>query len=109
MTVQELSKALSPMGYTVEDTDDVVRIIVDPSDFIRGAPKLSGDLQRVGWRRSYSYRSSRPLTKAEAEVWDRHLHPLNYLEPLAYPKMPKVKKPKRTEPEEETYVQLSFF
>ena len=40
MTVQELSKALSPMGYTVEDTEDVVRIIVDPSDFIRGAPKL---------------------------------------------------------------------
>ena len=109
MTVQELSKALSPMGYTVEDTDDVVRIIVDPSDFIRGAPKLSGDLERVGWRRSYSYRASRPLTKQEAEEWDRHLHPLDYLEPLAYPKMPKVKKPKRTEPEEETYIQLSLF
>ena len=107
MTVQELSKALSPMGYTVEDTDDVVRIIVDPSDFIRGAPKLSGDLQRVGWRRSYSYRSSRPLTKAEAEVWDRHLHPLDYLEPE--PVKPKPKKPKRTEPEEETYIQLSLF
>jgi len=108
MTVQELSKALSPMGYTVEDTEDVVRIIVDPSDFIRGAPKLHKDLKAVGWRRSYSYRASRPLTKAEAEAWDRHLHPLDYLEPLAYPKMPKVKKPKRTEPEEE-YVQLSLF
>ena len=106
MTVQELSKALSPMGYTVEDTDDVVRIIVDPSDFIRGAPKLSGDLERVGWRRSYSYRASRPLTKAEAEAWDRFLHPLDYLEP-EQPK-PKPKKPKRTEPEEE-YVQLSLF
>lgn len=109
MTVQELAKALSPMGYTVEDTDDVVRIIVDPSDFIRGAPKLSGDLERVGWRRSYSYRASRPLTKAEAEAWDRFLHPLDYLESLAYPKMPKVKRPKRTEPEEETYIQLSLF
>ena len=108
MTVQELTKALSPMGYTVEDTEDVVRITVDPSDFIRGAPKLSGDLQKVGWRRSYSYRASRPLTKAEQKEWDRHLHPLDYLEPLAYPKMPKVKKPKRTEPEEE-YVQLSLF
>ena len=107
MTVQELSKALSPMGYTVEDTEDVVRIIVDPSDFIRGAPKLSGDLQRVGWRRSYSYRSSRPLTKAEAEVWDRHLHPLDYLD--VEPVKPKPKKPKRTEPEEETYIQLSLF
>lgn len=106
MTVQELSKALSPMGYTVEDTDDVVRIIVDPSDFIRGAPKLSGDLQKVGWRRSYSYRSSRPLTKAEAEAWDRFLHPLDYLEPE--PVKPKKAKPKRTETEEE-YVQLSLF
>ena len=107
MTVQELSKALSPMGYTVEDTEDVVRIIVDPSDFIRGAPKLSGDLQRVGWRRSYSYRSSRPLTKAEAEAWDRFLHPLEYLEVEKL--KPKPKKPKRTEPEEETYIQLSLF
>lgn len=106
MTVQELTKALSPMGYTVEDTEDVVRIIVDPSDFIRGAPKLSGDLERVGWRRSYSYRASRPLTKAEAETWDRHLHPLDYLE--SEPVKPKPKKPRRTEPEEE-YVQLSLF
>lgn len=109
MTVQELSKALSPMGYTVEDTEDVVRIIVDPSDFIRGAPKLQKDLEKVGWRRSYSYCASRLLTEAEAEAWDRHLHPLDYLEPLAYPKMPKVKKPKQTEPEEETYIQLSLF
>lgn len=53
MTVQELSKALSPMGYTVEDTDDVVRIVISPEDFIRGAPKLKFDLESVGWRRSY--------------------------------------------------------
>ena len=106
MTVQELSKALSLMGYTVEDTEDVVRIIVDPSDFIRGAPKLSGDLQKVGWRRSYSYRASRPLTKAEQKEWDRHLHPLEYLEIEKL--KPKPKKPKLTEPEEE-YVQLSLF
>ena len=106
MTVQELSKALSPMGYTVEDTEDVVRIIVDPSDFIRGAPKLHKDLEKVGWRRSYSYRASRPLTKAEAEAWDRHLHPLDYLE--SEPVKPKPKKPKRTELVEE-YVQLSLF
>jgi len=108
MTVQELSKALSLMGYTVEDMEDVVRIIVDPSDFIRGAPKLHKDLEKVGWRRSFSYRASRPLTKEEGEMWDRFLHPLNYLEPLAYPKMPKVKKSKRMEQEEE-YVQLSLF
>ena len=106
MTVQELSKALSLMGYTVEDTDDVVRIIVDPSDFIRGAPKLKKDLEKVGWRRSYSYRSSRPLTKEEGEMWDRFLHPLEYLEIEKL--KPKPKKPKRTEPEEE-YVQLSLF
>ena len=106
MTVQELSKALSLMGYTVEDTEDVVRIIVDPSDFIRGAPKLSGDLEKVGWRRSYSYRASRPLTKEESEMWDRFLHPLDYLE--SEPVKSKPKKPKRTEPEEE-YVQLSLF
>ena len=104
MTVQELSKALSPMGYTVEDTEDVVRIIVDPSDFIRGAPKLQKDLEKVGWRRSYSYRASRPLTKEESEMWDRFLHPLDYLEP----EKPKPK-PKRAEPEEETYIQLSLF
>ena len=107
MTVQELSKALSPMGYTVEDTDDVVRIIVDPSDFIRGAPKLHKDLRAVGWRRSFSYRASRPLTKNESEMWDKFLHPLDYLEPE--PVKPKPKKPKRTEPEEETYIQLSLF
>ena len=106
MTVQELSKALSPMGYTVEDTEDVVRIIVDPSDFIRGAPKLQKDLEKVGWRRSYSYRSSRPLSKEEGEMWDRFLHPLDYLE--SEPVKPKPKKPKRTEAEEE-YVQLSLF
>ena len=106
MTVQELSKALSPMGYTVEDTEDVVRIIVDPSDFIRGAPKLHKDLQAVGWRRSFSYRSSRPLTKEEGVMWDRFLHPLDYLE--SEPVKPKKAKPKRTEPEEE-YVQLSLF
>lgn len=106
MTVQELSKALSPMGYTVEDTEDVVRIIVDPSDFIRGTPKLHRDLKAVGWRRSYSYRSSRPLTKNESEMWDRFLHPLDYLEIEKL--KPKPKKPKRTEPEEE-YVQLSLF
>ena len=107
MTVQELSKALSPMGYTVEDTEDVVRIIVDPSDFIRGAPKLHKDLLAVGWRRSFSYRASRPLTKEESAMWDRFLHPLDYLEPE--PVKPKLKKPKRTEPEEETYIQLSLF
>ena len=106
MTVQELSKALSPMGYTVEDTEDVVRIIVDPSDFIRGAPKLHKDLEKVGWRRSFSYRASRPLTKEESEMWDRFLHPLDYLEIEKL--KPKPKKPKRTEPEEE-YVQLSLF
>ena len=106
MTVRELSKALSPIGYTVEDTDDVVRIMIDPSDFIRGAPKLQKDLEKVGWRRSYSYRASRPLTKNESAMWDRFLHPLDYLEPE--PVKPKPKKPKRTEPEEE-YVQLSLF
>ena len=106
MTVQELSKALSPMGYTVEDTGDVVRIIVDPSDFIRGAPKLHKDLKAVGWRRSFSYRSSRPLTKNESAMWDRFLHPLDYLD--VEPVKPKPKKPKRTEPEEE-YIQLSLF
>lgn len=106
MTVQELTKALSPMGYTVEDTEDVVRIIVDPSDFIRGAPKLHKDLQAVGWRRSFSYRSSRPLTKEESEMWDRFLHPLEYLEIEKL--KPKPKKLKRTERKEE-YVQLSLF
>ena len=109
MTVQELTKALSPMGYTVEETESVVRIVIAPADFIRGAPLLKADLKKVGWRRSYSYRPSRPLTKEESEMWDKFLHPLDHLEPLAYPKMPKAKKPKRTEPEEETYIQLSLF
>lgn len=106
MTVQELSKALFLMGYTVEETESVVRIVIPPADFIRGAPKLKADLQKVGWRRSYSYRASRPLTKEESAMWDRFLHPLEYLEPEK-PK-PKPKKPKRAEPVEE-YVQLSLF
>ena len=109
MTVQELSKALSPMGYTVEDTEDVVRIIVDPSDFIRGAPKLHRDLKAVGWRRSFSYRASRPLTKNESEMWDRFMHPLDYLDTEPVKPKPKKPKPKRTEPKEETYIQLSLF
>ena len=107
MTVQELTKALSLMGYTVEDTEDVVRIVISPSDFIRGAPKLHKDLEKVGWRRSFSYRASRPLTKEESEMWDKFLHPLDYLEPE--PVKSKPKKPRRTEPEEETYIQLSLF
>ena len=106
MTVQELTKALYPMGYVVEDTDDVVRIVISPADFIRGAPKLHKDLQAVGWRRSYSYRASRPLTKNESEMWDRFLHPLEYLEPEKPKPKPKLK---RAEPEEETYIQLSLF
>ena len=107
MTDQELITALARLGYKSELTEDgLVRTIVDPSDFIRGAPKLHKDLQAVGWRRSFSYRSSRPLTKNESEMWDRFLHPLDYLEPEK-PK-PKPKKPKRTEPEEE-YIQLSLF
>lgn len=103
MTVQELSKALSQMGYTVEDTDDVVRIVISPEDFIRGAPKLHKDLKAVGWRRSFSYRSSRPLSKEESEMWDRFLHPLDYLEP----EKPKPKKEKQKEAA--AYIQLSLF
>lgn len=106
MTVQELSRALSPMGYTVEDTEDVVRIVISPADFIRGAPLLKTDLKKVGWRRSYSYRASRPLTKEESEMWDKFLHPLDHLE--SEPVKPKKTKPKRTEAEED-YVQLSLF
>lgn len=106
MTVQELSKALSPMGYTVEDTESVVRIVIAPADFIRGAPLLKADLQAVGWRRSYSYRASRPLTKEESEMWDKFLHPLDHLD--TEPVKLKPKKPKRTELEGE-YVQLSLF
>lgn len=106
MTIQELTKALSPMGYTVEETESVVRIVIAPADFIRGAPLLKADLKKVGWRRSYSYRTSRPLTKEESEMWDKFLHPLDHLEPE--PVKPKPKKPKRTGAEEE-YVQLSLF
>lgn len=105
MTVQELSKALSPMGYTVEDTEDVVRIIVDPSDFIRGAPKLHKDLRAVGWNRSFSYRASRPLTKNESEMWDRFLRPLEYLEP----EKPKPKPAPKQKKEPAAYIQLSLF
>ena len=109
MTVQELSKALSPMGYTVEETESVVRIVIAPADFIRGAPKLKHDLQAVGWRRSYSYRTSRPLTKEESAMWDKFLHPLDYLD--AEPVKPKPKKPKKPKQAgaEEDYVQLSLF
>jgi hypothetical protein len=39
-------------------------------------------------------------------MWNRFLHPLDYLE--SEPVKPKPKKPKRTEVEEE-YVQLSLF
>ena len=107
MTDQELINALARLGYKSEQTEvGLVRIIVDPSDFIRGAPKLHKDLKAVGWRRSFSYRASRPLTKEESEMWDRFLHPLDYLD--TEPVKPKPKKPKRTEPEEE-YVQLSLF
>ena len=102
MTDQELINALARLGYKSELTEDgLVRIIVDPSDFIRGAPRLHKDLRAVGWRRSFSYRSSRPLSKEESEMWDRFLHPLEYLEP----EKPKPK-PKR---EPAAYIQLSLF
>ena len=103
MTVQELTKALSPMGYTVEETESVVRIVIAPADFIRGAPKLKADLKKVGWRRSYSYRTSRPLTKEESEMWDKFLHPLEYLEPEKPKPAPKQKR------EPAAYIQLSLF
>ena len=105
MTVQELTKALSPMGYTVEETESVVRIVIAPADFIRGAPKLKHDLQAVGWRRSYSYRTSRPLTKEESEMWDKFLHPLEYLEPEKPKPAPKPKQKR----ELAAYIQLSLF
>ena len=105
MTVQELSKALSPMGYTVEETESVVRIVIAPADFIRGAPKLHKDLKAVGWRRSYSYRASRPLTKEESEMWDKFLHPLDHLEPEKPKPAPKPKQKR----EPAAYIQLSLF
>ena len=105
MTVQELTKALSPMGYTAEETESVVRIVIAPADFIRGAPKLKYDLQAVGWRRSYSYRTSRPLTKEESEMWDKFLHPLEYLEPEKPKPAPKPKQKR----EPAAYIQLSLF
>ena len=107
MTDQELITALARLGYKSELTEDgLVRIIVEPADFIRGAPKLKADLQAVGWKRSFSYRASRPLTTEERKAWDRFLHPLDYLE--SEPVKPKKAKPKRMEQEEE-YVQLSLF
>ena len=103
MTDQELINALARLGYKAEPTEDgLVRIIVDPSDFIRGAPRLHKDLRAVGWRRSFSYRASRPLTTEERKAWDRFLRPLEYLEP----EKPKPK-PKR-EPAA-GYIQLSLF
>ena len=108
MTDQELMQSLARLGYKSEPTEDgLVRIYVEPADFIRGAPKLRKDLQAVGWRRSYAYRAARPLTTEERKAWGRFLRPLEYLEPE--PVKPKPKKPKRTEPEEETYIQLSLF
>ena len=104
MTDQELIAALARLGYKSELTEDgLVRIIVDPSDFVRGAPRLHKDLRAVGWRRSFSYRSSRPLSKEESEMWDRFLRPLEYLEPEKPKPAPK---PKR---EPAAYIQLSLF
>jgi len=103
VTDQELINALARLGYKSEPTEDgLVRIYVEPADFIRGAPKLRNDLQTVGWRRSYAYRAARPLTTGEQKAWDRFLHPLDYLEP----EKPKPK-PKR-EPAA-GYIQLSLF
>ena len=104
MTDQELITALSRLGYKSEPTEDgLVRIYVEPADFIRGAPKLRNDLQAVGWRRSYAYRAARPLTIEERKAWDRFLRPLEYLE-IEKPK-PKPK-PKK---EPAAYIQLSLF
>jgi len=103
MTDQELINALARLGYKSELTEDgLVRIYVEPADFIRGAPKLRNDLQTVGWKRSFSYRASRPLTENESEIWDRFLRPLEYLEPEK-----PAPKPKR-EPAA-GYIQLSLF
>ena len=102
MTDQELINALARLGYKSEPAEDgLVRIYVEPTDFIRGTPKLRNDLQTVGWRRSYAYRAARPLTTEERKAWDRFLRPLEYLEP----EKPKPK-PKR---EPAAYIQLSLF
>lgn len=104
MTDQELITALARLGYKSEPTEDgLVRIYVEPADFIRGAPKLKADLQAVGWRRSYAYRAARSLTTEERKARDRFLRPLEYLEPEKPAPKPKPKK------EPAAYIQLSLF
>lgn len=104
MTDQELMQALSKLGYKSEPTEDgLVRIYVEPADFIRGAPNLRKDLQAVGWRRSYAYRAARKLTTEESAAWDMFLRPLEYLGPEK-PK-PKPKKKRLAA----GYIQLSLF
>ena len=104
MTDQELITALARLGYKSEPTEDgLVRIYVEPADFIRGAPKLRKDLQAVGWWRSYAYRAARSLTTEERKARDRFLRPLEYLEPEKPKPAPKLKK------EPAAYIQLSLF
>ena len=72
---QELMRGLGKLGYETYLKDDVVMVVVDPEDYIHGVPKLTADLEKIGWNRSYGYKPSRPLTPEEQAEWERNIDP----------------------------------
>ena len=77
---QELMRELGKLGYESYIKDEVVVIVISPADFIRGHKLLKADLARLGWNRSYSYTTSRPLTPEEQAEWDRYTDPFPELQ-----------------------------
>lgn len=80
---QELMRELGKLGYESYIKDEVVVIVISPADFIRGHKLLKADLARLGWNRSYSYTTSRPLTPEEQAEWDRYTDPFPELHDAA--------------------------
>lgn len=72
---QELIRELRKLGYEAAEEGDIVRIVIDPADYIAGHPKLRADLDRLGWHRSYGWKPSRRLTPEEWAEYERNTDP----------------------------------
>ena len=72
---QELIRELRKLGYEAAEEGDIVKIVIDPADYIVGHPKLRADLDRLGWHRSYGWKPSRRLTPEERAEYERNTDP----------------------------------
>ncbi len=89
---QELIRELRKLGYEAAEEGDIVKIVIDPADYIVGHPKLRADLDRLGWHRSYGWKPSRRLTPEERAEYERNTDPFPELRNESQRQRPAAKK-----------------